>query len=151
MSRFVTAVAFVFLVGCASHTAPISQAAPAVRKLSELPDGYRLLQGTWSVTRAELGGQPVPERLGAVMHHEGNRFWFEGESGFEVVDIDAESNPHRIDFWEGGTAVQGVYRLDGDELTTCSAPPGVPRPSSVDRCSRPQYILATARRTTEPR
>lgn len=132
------------LVGCAAGTPAIAPAAPVAREVTSLPAPYASLQGTWKVTRAQLGRFDAPERIGAVMHFDGNRFRFEGDQGFEVIDIDTSGEPYKIDFWEGGTAVQGVFKIVGNTLTICSAPPNIARPASLDPTAHHRYILTEA-------
>jgi len=139
----------VLLVACSSGSLPISPGSPPARQLAELPEPYKALQGVWVVTRARLGSISTPERIGSEMHFEGNRFWFGGDSGFEIVDIDSTAKPSRIDFWESGSAVQGIYRIAGSTLTLCSSPPGSSRPKDLDRCDHPRYILVDAQRKPE--
>jgi hypothetical protein len=83
----------------------------------------------------------MPEKIGVIMHIEGNRFWFAGDRGFELIDIDTSVTPYKIDFWEHGTAVQGVFKTDGAVFSVCSAPPGVARPASFDCSAHRRYIL----------
>jgi uncharacterized protein (TIGR03067 family) len=86
----------------------------------------------------------MPDKVGAIMHFEGNRFWFEGNRGFEIIDIDTATEPFRIDFWAGGSTVQGTFQIVGQTLVVCSAPPGVSRPNSLDPTVNPRYILSEA-------
>ena len=82
-------------------------------------------------------------------HIEGNRFWFDGDPGFEILDVDTTVEPYRVDFWDKGTAVQGVFRIAGDTLVVCSAPPGVSRPSGLDSRANSRYITFEAQRVRE--
>src|SRR5262245_28358680 len=107
--RRAPAILFLLLIsGCVSVSRPISPRAPVVQPQSGLPASYIALQGVWTVTRAQRGGTAMPDKIGTIMHFEGNRFWFEGDRGFEVFEIDATAEPFKIDYWDKGTAVQGI-------------------------------------------
>jgi uncharacterized protein (TIGR03067 family) len=137
------------LTACAAVTTPpIATAAPAVRAASELPGPFKELQGVWVVKSAQRGSRPMPDKTGVKAHIEGNRFWFEGDPGHEVLDLDTSAAPFRMDFWDGGTAVQGVYRIEGNTLFVCSAPPDVARPAGFDPRADSRYILMVAERAT---
>lgn len=132
------------LGGCAATTPTIAPGAPVAKEVSSLPASYASLQGTWKVTRARLGRIDTPERIGAVIHIDGNRFRFEGDQGFETIDIDTSAEPYKIDFWERGSAVQGVFKIVGNSLIVCSAPPNTARPTGFDPAAHHRYILVEA-------
>ena len=146
MKAFPCLLATLALTACAAVTPPIATTPPAVRSANELPEAFQALQGVWVVKSAQRGSRPMPEKTGVNAHIEGNRFWFDGDSGHEVLDLDTSVAPFRMDFWGGGTAVQGVYRIDGNTLFVCSAPPGVSRPTGFDPRADSRYILMVAER-----
>jgi uncharacterized protein (TIGR03067 family) len=133
-------------VGCSSGSSPISSTSPPVRQVSELSESYVALQGVWTVKQARAGTRSMPEKAGLALHFDGNRFWIGEDSGYEVVEVDTSAEPFKIDFWEAGSAVQGVYRVADTTLSICSASPGISRPKDLDRCDHPQYILTDAQR-----
>ena len=145
MKKVMVGLAILVLVGCMAASPTISSRAPSVQELSSLPEQYRELQGTWTVYRARVGRLAMPDKTGVKMHFEDNRFWFEGDSGFEVFDINAESDPKRIDFWDETSAVQGIYLIKGDTLIVCSSPPGSSRPSDFDPPAFSKQILTEAK------
>jgi uncharacterized protein (TIGR03067 family) len=142
-------LATLLLTACATVTPPISVTSPATRALSDLPNQYQQLQGVWEVRSAQRGSTPMNDKIGVRAHIEGNRFWFDGDSGFEILDIDTTVEPYRVDFWEKGTAVQGVFRIASDTLVVCSAPPGVARPAGLDSRAHSRYITFEAQRVRE--
>jgi hypothetical protein len=89
----------------------------------------------------------MADKTGTLMHFDGNRFWFEGDRGFEIFEIDATTEPFRIDYWEAGTAVEGIYKIVDSTLFECSAPPGVARPITFDPRADRRYICIEAQRT----
>lgn len=149
MKALLCLLATLTLAACAAVTPPIGTGTPAVRATTELPEAFRALQGVWVVKTAQRGSSPMREKIGVKAHVDGNRFWFDGDSGHEVLDLDASTAPNRIDFWGGGTAVQGVYRVEGDTLSVCSSPPGVSRPAGFDPRADSRYILFVAERVSE--
>ena len=148
MKALLCLLAALSLAACAAVTPPIATASPAVRAANELPEPFQALQGAWVVKSAHLGSTPMRDKIGVKAHIDGNRFWFDGDSGHEVLDLDASAAPFRIDFWERGTAVQGIYRIEGNTLSVCSAPPGVSRPDGFDSSTDSRYILFVAERVT---
>jgi len=137
------------LTACATFTPPISETSPPTRTVSDLPDPFQQLQGLWEVRSAQRGATPMNDKIGVRAHIDGNKFWFDGDSGFEILDVDTTVAPYRVDFWDKGTAVQGVYRIAGDTLVVCSAPPGVSRPSGLDSRANSRYIIFEAQRVRE--
>ena len=149
MKNIVWILATLLLTACAAVTPPISEASPSARTVSDLPDAYQQFQGVWEVRSAQRGAAPMDDKIGVRAHLEGNPFRFDGDSGFEIIDIDTSVEPHRIDFWEKGTAVQGVFRIAGETLVVCSAPPGVSRPTGLDSRANSRYITFEAQRVRE--
>jgi uncharacterized protein (TIGR03067 family) len=146
MQRLLSALLALLLAGCSPATPAVTREAPPVRAAAELPDAYAPLQGVWTVAHAQRGAVPMTDKTGMRMHFAGNRFWFDGDTGFEVIAIDAAVVPHRIDFWSGGSAVQGIFRIAGGVLSVCTAPPGDPRPTGFDPSRHPRWILSESRR-----
>jgi uncharacterized protein (TIGR03067 family) len=134
------------LTACAAATPPIATTAPAVRTANELPEAFQALQGVWVVKSAQRGSRPMPEKTGVKAHIAGNRFWFDGDSGHEVLDLDTSVAPFRMDFWGGGTAVQGRVPHRRQHLVCLLGAPGVSRPTGFDRAADSRYILMVAER-----
>jgi uncharacterized protein (TIGR03067 family) len=100
-------------------------------------DGLRRLEGTWTFLSLEMDGQAVPAAMlgQSLMLIDGDRFRMESpEANYEgVFIIDIEQEPHHIDidFVEGseaGNRCEGIFRLDGDQLTFCLGLVGSKRP-----------------------
>lgn len=92
----------------------------------------------------------MSDKIGVEMHIEGNRFWFERDKGFELIELDDSVEPHRIDFWEGGTAVTGIYRVEGETIALCTAPPGFSRPTDFEPAFLSREIRTLAVRKSQP-
>jgi hypothetical protein len=73
----------------------------------------------------------TPWLLGRVHIYFGRRFRLDTDTGSEEFRIDEQFDPKRIDFDDGRRPlIQGIYKLEGDRLTVCTAAPGDPRPST---------------------
>jgi uncharacterized protein (TIGR03067 family) len=100
-------------------------------------DRLRSLEGTWAFRSLEVDGQPLPSAMLTSSHllFDGDRFRMESpEATYEgVFTIGVEQEPHRIDidFIEGpeaGNRCEGLFQLDGDQLTICLGLAGSSRP-----------------------
>ena len=121
-----------------------------------LADDPAELAGDWTALRAERDGAPAPELIGHRLVFSGDRFAIASKDGQSLFagsySVDNVSEPAAIDFVnDSGTAAgqtwEGIYRLDGGELTIVDdAPdPAQGRPTDfttamgsgrVLRCSR---------------
>ena len=115
---------------CSCGVPRSANTGPFVAPMAGKPGGdYARLQGSWVVTSCEVNGVMVPEREGVVFHFEGNRHWITGDRGHEEFAVDAGALPKQIDYYDGMTpTIRGIYQIEGNELTECTADPGFPRP-----------------------
>jgi uncharacterized protein (TIGR03067 family) len=100
-------------------------------------DRLRSMEGTWAFRSLEVDGHAVPSSMVSSSHLllDGDRFRMESpEATYEgIFTIDVEKEPHRIDidFVEGpeaGNRCEGLFQLDGDQLTICLGLAGSSRP-----------------------
>jgi uncharacterized protein (TIGR03067 family) len=109
-------------------------------------DRLRRLEGTWTFRSLEIDGQSVPGAMlaNSLMLIDGDRFRMESpEANYEgIFVIDVETDPNRIDidFIEGpeaGNRCEGLFLLEGDQLTFCLGLVGSTRPTrfATDRGS----------------
>jgi uncharacterized protein (TIGR03067 family) len=100
-------------------------------------DRLRSMEGTWAFRSLEVDGQPMPTPMLTTSHLllDGDRFRMESaEANYEgIFTIDVEKEPHwiDIDFVEGpesGNRCEGLFQLDGDQLTICLGLAGATRP-----------------------
>jgi uncharacterized protein (TIGR03067 family) len=112
--------------------------------LARYVEGLRSLEGTWAFRTLQIDGQAMPvEGIDSPrLLIDGDRFRMESpEATYEgLFDIDVERIPHTIDidFVEGpeaGNRCEGIFELDGDQLTFCLGLTGATRPR--DFASRP--------------
>jgi uncharacterized protein (TIGR03067 family) len=102
----------------------------------EAPGESAKFNGTWVLIRVDLSRIAMPDVISnSSMVINGNKLatrlgqeTFEGTHRFDpnqdpkACDRTVTSGPNK------GTKQYGIYRLDGDELTICSASSGFPRP-----------------------
>src|SRR5262249_28923634 len=95
-------------------------------------EAQKQLQGTWTAPKAESDGKSADDVDGHRLSFTGNRFQIQSKDGKPLyagtVRVDASAKPAAIDFdhTEGvlkGKVWKGIYRLDGDTLTTCDNGP----------------------------
>ena len=82
------------------------------------PGDRAALQGAWG-TR------------GRKLVFEGDRFSIDG-SDDGTFTIDESTDPKRIDFGDGSSAVKGIYEIDGELLRISTATPGTDRPTQFE-------------------
>ena len=116
------------------------------------------LQGTWQVTRQDIGDQPTAQD--PTTHRlvfSGKEFrLMEGDNEVAkgTFKLDPAASPHTIDMDitessepdAAGKVALGIYELKGDDLKWCSAQPGSDqRPTKFDTKGT-QNMLATLHR-----
>jgi uncharacterized protein (TIGR03067 family) len=112
------------------------------------------LQGAWIATKAERDGKAADDVAGHRLSFAGNRFQIQSKDGKPLyagtVRVDPSAKPAAIDFehTEGdlkGKLWKGIYRLDGDTLTTCDNAPNLEerRPTAFEAKSGSGYVLIT--------
>jgi uncharacterized protein (TIGR03067 family) len=133
----------VWTASCADRSAK-SRAAAA----DELSGDYVALRGAWTVTHNEMLKLTLHEMHGRQFIFQGDRFHLDGDTGTEQFVLDESSSPKRIDFISGASVIQGIYKLEGDVLTFCTAPPGVARPTRFESALDSRIILTIVKRRT---
>ena len=100
-------------------------------------DRLRSMEGTWAFRSLEVDGQPMPSAMATTSRLllDGDRFRMDSpEATYEgTFTIDVEQDPHfiDIDFVEGpeaGNRCEGLFQLDGGQLTLCLGLAGASRP-----------------------
>lgn len=116
-------------------------------------------QGTWVVTQAIFDGQETaPEVAGSIRRVvEGDHVvWQRDGKPFAGtrIELDPTREPKTIDvFPDGGPnrgqRAPGIYRLEGDTLVLCMAPPDGTRPDAFEAPSGSGRSLMTFRRAVD--
>lgn len=113
----------------------------------ENPDSdQRAIQGKWIVIHNELAQQVLKETHGNRFAFEGERFRINGELAGERFVLGPENEPKTIDFMNGPSVIKGIYKLEADRLTLCTAPPQTPRPGRFETDVASRVILTVLRR-----
>jgi uncharacterized protein (TIGR03067 family) len=111
------------------------------------------LQGDWACESMEIGGQKFADDDARAYFRtiKGDTYAvnrFTKVAGKGTIKLDATKNPRTIDSTpDGGKVppVAGIYKLEGDTLTLCTAPPGKPRPTKFDTADTENTMSAWTR------
>lgn len=120
---------------------------PEMKPLVGPPKGdSKLIQGAWVVTYDEVRKTSLP-RAGAIFYFSDNRHWISGNKGHEWFSINEQTYPKSIDFYDYKTpTIRGIYKIEGSQLTLCTADPGAPRPREFKTSRFTGDILTFTRR-----
>ena len=138
--------AIVLLSSCASQLSTNSgtELAPFPGKLA---GDYKRIQGSWVVTSNEIKKQSLPQMAGAVFYFSENQHWITGDKGREWFALDENRSPRAIDFYDKkAPSIRGIYKIEGDRLTLCTAAPGHSRPTDFSTSPFTGTILTTTQR-----
>jgi uncharacterized protein (TIGR03067 family) len=123
---------------------------------AEVEKERKKFQGTWTVESVEAGGQKLPIDLfkGMTVTFEGDKYTV--KNGDQVIQaatqkLDPSKSPKTLDTTvaEGvgkGTAILGIYEIDGDTLKVCFDPEGKKRPTEFKTAAGSQTTLAVYKR-----
>jgi uncharacterized protein (TIGR03067 family) len=119
----------------------------------------KALQGSWVPTKAELGGNPMPEavvkKIMLKIHNNDYEVTIEGEgkdSGTVSLDVDSNPKGMKITGVKGpnaGKTYPAIYELHGDTLRICYDLSGAQRPKEFKTVKGTQLYLVTYSRRKE--
>lgn len=144
--RILTLSLTVLLSACVAPDSSLqdSELPPFPGKVS---GDYKQIQGSWVVTSNEIRKKSLPQMSGVVFHFSGNQHWIGGDKGREWFALNGSSLPKAIDFYDKKSpTIRGIYKIEGDRLTLCTAAPGQPRPTEFSTSPFTGTILTTTRR-----
>src|SRR5262249_54902722 len=140
-------VALTATVACSRQRSP----QPAANGLTQ--DDSLKLQGTWRLESSIWNGVPDPPAAYTVtIIFEGDKFIVvdrDGNRQVERIKLMPDQSPKAIDCWSkgGGQPAPGIYKLEGDQLTWCTAGgSNKVRPTSFDSKPGAKQSLMVLRR-----
>jgi uncharacterized protein (TIGR03067 family) len=122
----VVVLALVSTTACSRRRSPQAAAPAAPPDLAK--EELDKLQGTWRIESSVWNGVRDPESAKSItIRFQGDKFIVVDKDGIrhseETIQLMPDQNPKAIDCWSkgGGPAAPGIYTLDGDTFTWCSA------------------------------
>lgn len=150
MFRWVMALVLGVVLTHAAVRAEEPTTAPAAPAVDRAPT---MLEGTWKLVSAEFLGEKMPAE-----ETEGKRIVFRGNEMFMLdkgeelaadsdkatFKLDVNANPKGItmtDPEDGAQSWNGIFTVEGDQLTLVMAPPGGERPKAMDAAGTMKMVL----------
>ena len=125
---------------------------------AEPTDDAKALRGTWSPTKAELGGRPMPDAVLksiSLKLDKGKYEVFVGDApdrGTYTLDTASKPAGMSITGTEGpnrGKTYPAIYKIDGDTLRICYDLSGAKRPTEFKSTAGTMLYLVTYSRKKE--
>ena len=112
--------------------------------------------GTWQLTSAIADGKKTPDeivkKIRVVIKDGKHTVYFEKDVVAKEVPfkIDATQTPKTVeDSLPDGTTIKGIYKIDGDTLTSCVAQIGKDRPTKFESTEGSGHTLRVFTRVKE--
>ena len=136
----------------------LSVAASLTAFAADLPDDAKAVQGSWTPTKADLGGQPMTEAVLKSISLKLTNGKYEvsvgGQPDKGTYTLDSTSKPKSMTITgtEGpnqGKTYPAIYELKGDTLRICYDLSGVKRPTEFKSVAGTKLYLVTYNRKKE--
>jgi uncharacterized protein (TIGR03067 family) len=113
----------------------------------------RKFEGTWQLVSAVTDGKPTPadvvSKIRVVIKDGKHSVFFKDQVLAKQIpfNVDVTRTPNEAtDTLPDGKQIKGIYKLDGDTLTSCVAPPGKERPTEFASKPGTGHTLRTFKR-----
>ena len=136
----------------------LTVAASLTAFAADPPDDAKAVQGSWTPTKADLGGQPMTEAVLKSISLKLNNGKYEvsvgGAPDKGIYRLDSTSNPKSMTITgtEGpnkGKTFPAIYELKGDTLRICYDLSGAKRPAEFKSIAGTRLYLVTYNRKKE--
>jgi len=136
----------------------LTVAASLIAFAADPPDDAKAVQGSWTPTKAELGGQPMTEAvlksISLKLDHGKYEVSVGGNSDKGTYTLDSASKPKSMTITgsEGpnsGKTFPAIYELKGDTLRICYDLSGAKRPTEFKSIAGTKLYLVTYNRKKE--
>ena len=146
---FLSAIAF----GVIASVSPVRAEDPKPRQ-----ENAKMIEGKWSIDKAELAGQPFPAEVAKTMTLilEKDKYTLKspGPDDIGTLTIDPAKTPKQMDIKgvqgpNQGKTFLAIYELDGDSLKICYDLAGKTRPVEFKTAAGTTQFLVVYKRVKE--
>jgi len=117
-------------------------------------DDKKVIEGTWVIVEAELGGQKLPDEgiKGTRLILTADRYEYQNDRGdyklypageIKAMDIVGREGPNK------GKSLLAIYELEGDQLKICYDLTGKTRPTKFKTAAGTREFLVTYQRAKD--
>jgi uncharacterized protein (TIGR03067 family) len=119
-----------------------------------IADDKKVIEGTWVIVEAELGGQKLPDEgiKGTRLILTADRYEYQNDMGdyklypagaIKAMDIVGREGPNK------GKSLLAIYELEGDQLKICYDLTGKTRPTKFKTAAGTRQFLVTYQRAKD--
>src|ERR1044071_5099224 len=119
-----------------------------------IADDKKVIEGTWVIVEAELGGQKLPDEgiKGTRLILTADRYEYQNDRGeyklypaeeIKAMDIVGKEGPNK------GKSLLAIYELEGDKLKICYDLTGKTRPTKFKTAAGTRQFLVTYQRAKD--